>query len=242
ICLQGHSTGMHNSIGVAPDETTPIHVPGDRDFAIQCMKRGLAALCIEQRAFGERRDPEELESGARDSCTSASLQAIFLGRTLTGERIYDVGRALDYLDTRNDVNPRTLGITGNSGGGGISVFSAAFYPRIKFAMPGSVFTSWRAINLGRRNCACGTYPGMLQLVEMRDLIGLVAPKPIIVVHGKDDTVSPVYDDNCEYVERIYSASGAADRFHLVLGDGGHRFYADEAFPVALEEIRKLDSD
>jgi len=56
ICLQGHSTGMHNSIGVSlHSEKKPQTPEGDRDFAIGCMQRGLAALCIEQRAFGETR-------------------------------------------------------------------------------------------------------------------------------------------------------------------------------------------
>ena len=45
ICVQGHSTGMHNSIAVERDDNTkPIVVEGDRDFGLHCLKRGLAAL------------------------------------------------------------------------------------------------------------------------------------------------------------------------------------------------------
>ncbi len=53
ICLQGHTTGMHHSIGVMrDDESVPMgEVPGDRDFGLGCMRRGVAALCIEQRSF-----------------------------------------------------------------------------------------------------------------------------------------------------------------------------------------------
>src|SRR5690606_13002798 len=41
VCLQGHSTGMHNSIGVkSDDETVPKETEGDRDFAVGCMKLG----------------------------------------------------------------------------------------------------------------------------------------------------------------------------------------------------------
>ena len=55
ICLQGHTTGMHNSIAVAyEDEAKPIVAEGDRDFGLGCMARGIVALCIEQRSFGER--------------------------------------------------------------------------------------------------------------------------------------------------------------------------------------------
>ena len=53
ICLQGHTTGMHNSLGVdINDETAPIETVPDDDFAIGCMKRGIVAICLEQRAFG----------------------------------------------------------------------------------------------------------------------------------------------------------------------------------------------
>ncbi len=44
ICLQGHTTGMHNSIGVdQKNETGRIKVEGDRDFALGCMSRALGA-------------------------------------------------------------------------------------------------------------------------------------------------------------------------------------------------------
>lgn len=63
ICLQGHTTGMHNSIGVsADDERTPIQVAGDRDLALQCLERGIAALCVEQRGFDVDRDIDYLET------------------------------------------------------------------------------------------------------------------------------------------------------------------------------------
>ena len=53
ICLQGHSTGMHISLGrpVYPGDAESI--AGDRDFARQAVRRGQAALAIEQRGFGE---------------------------------------------------------------------------------------------------------------------------------------------------------------------------------------------
>ena len=55
ICVQGHGTGMHASISVRwQDEKTFKYDGGDRNFVEQCLERGYAALCIEQRAMGER--------------------------------------------------------------------------------------------------------------------------------------------------------------------------------------------
>lgn len=86
ICVQGHSSGMHNSIGVdREDETRPLEIQGDRDFGIQCMSRGIAALCLEQRSFGERREQKQatLFPGM---CHEAAVHALMLGRTLIGDR------------------------------------------------------------------------------------------------------------------------------------------------------------
>ena len=61
ICLQGHSTGMHNSFGITkyPGDRGG-EENGDRDFAVQCAKLGLCAVTVEQRCFGNaaaRRSP-----------------------------------------------------------------------------------------------------------------------------------------------------------------------------------------
>ena len=48
ICVQGHGTGMHASISVKwQDEKSFKYDGGDRDFALQCLEKGYAALCIE---------------------------------------------------------------------------------------------------------------------------------------------------------------------------------------------------
>ena len=84
IALQGHSTGMHNSIGVAfADESVPIAVEGDRDFALGCMARGIAALCLEERSFGECGERRIAQSD--DSlCYQAASHALLLGAHATG--------------------------------------------------------------------------------------------------------------------------------------------------------------
>ena len=66
LCVQGHSGGNYNSIAVdGNNETRPIRVSGQRDFGLGCMRRGVAALCIEQRSFGERRELVQEKVGAQ---------------------------------------------------------------------------------------------------------------------------------------------------------------------------------
>ncbi len=237
ICLQGHSSGMHNSIAVdRDDETKPIDVEGDRDFGLGCMRRGVGALCLEQRAFGERRERDQANVCAHSGCHDAAMHALHLGRTLVGERVYDVDRAIDYLLTRPEVDPARIGVLGNSGGGTVSVFAAALLDRLAFAMPSCYFCTFRESILSLYHCMCNYVPGLQQDAEMADIVGLFAPKPVVVVAGRKDPIFP-FDATKREFERlldIYRAAGAENRCRLVVGEGGHRFYADDAWPVLLQ--------
>ena len=54
-----------------------------------------------------------------------------------------------------------------------------------------------------------------------------------------DKLYPAEDKkfNIEYIKKMYEAAGAPDKCVLVTGDGGHRFYADPAWP----EVHRLNS-
>ncbi|MDE2889898.1 MAG: hypothetical protein OXR72_16975 [Gemmatimonadota bacterium] len=240
ICLQGHSTGMHNSIAVdREDNAAPIDVPGDRDFGLGCMKRGIAALCIEQRSFGERRERVQQKISSH-GCHDATMHALMLGRTLLGERVYDVDRGIDYLLSRGDAHPGRIGVTGNSGGGTVSLFASALLPRISYAMPSCYFCTFRDSIMAIYHCADNYVPGLLKYAEMPDVMGLFAPRPVVLVAGKDDGIFPIAGVRkaFSHLKKIYAAACASHRCHLVVGDGGHRFYAEDAWPKMLREIAK----
>ena len=241
ICLQGHSTGMHVSIGVQrEDETLPYASPGDRDFAIGCMRRGIAALCIEQRSLGERREQQQ-QALSPHGCHDATMQALMLGRTLIGERVYDVDRGIDYLASRGDADLGRIGVMGNSGGGTTALFAAALLKRLAFAMPSCFFCTFADSLMSIYHCADNYLPGLLQWAEMADVMGLFAPKPVVLVSGAEDPIFPIAGSRRAYrhLQRIYRGAGAAGRCHLVVGQGGHRFYAEDAWPVMLEELARL---
>ncbi len=240
VCVQGHSTGMHNSIRVDRDDNThPIDVPGDRDFGLLCIERGLAALCIEQRSFGERRELDQ-EKPARQGCQDATMHALMLGRTLIGERVYDVDRGIDVLKARGDTDMNRIGIMGNSGGGTISLFAAALLPRIRYAMPSCYFCTFKDSIMSIGHCVDNYVPRLLKYAEMPDVMGLFAPKPVVLVAGKEDGIFPISGVRraFRHLKTIYTAAGAAGRCHLVIGGEGHRFYAQEAWPRMLKEIAK----
>ena len=131
--MQGHSSGFHNSVGI-------VKYPGDEDFqktdmyAVQAVENGFAALAIEQRGMGERRPEKEYQKAASMSEYEAHI-ALLLGRTILGERIWDISRAIDTLSLFDKLNTDKIFITGQSGGGTISYYAACFDNRIKLSVP-----------------------------------------------------------------------------------------------------------
>ena len=231
ICLQGHTTGMHNSIAVDQhDETTPIDVPGDRDFGLSAMQNGVAALCIEQRAFGERYESQQ-QHRFEHPCIDASMHALMLGRTLPGERVYDVERGIDLLAQRRDMDLKRVGVMGNSGGGTVTMYAAALLRRLRLAMPSCAFCTFRDSIMRIQHCPDNYVPGILEQAEISDVVGLFAPRPVVVVAGEQDAIFPVGGVRAAFedLKRIYQAAGAPQACELVVGPEGHRFYADPAW-------------
>lgn len=230
ICLQGHSTGMHISLGVPkyPGDEQTIS-GGDRDFARQIVKRGQAALALDQRGFGERGGTPN-----GPACQQPAVQALLLGRTLIGERCWDISRAIDaVLAHFPQIDGDRIALMGNSGGGTATIYAAALDERITAAMPSCAFCGYLPSIGAQHHCICNYVPGILKDFDMGDLGALIAPRPLIVVSGQGDGIFPIDSarEQAEITRAAYRAAGAADRFEQVVGAQGHRFYANDAWPV-----------
>lgn len=230
ICLQGHGSGMHVSIGVKwEDEKTFEADDGDRDFAVQCLEKGYAALCIEQRGFGERNCRSDRHYGD----LRLAQNALLFGETMIGNRVFDIDRGIDFIMTRPELEHDRIGITGNSGGGTASIYAGAILDRLTHLMPSSCFSGYRESIVRLRHCPCNYVPGLLLWGDMGDLMGLCAPKALVIVNGKDDTSFPLDAAEREFAHgaEIYRAAGVPDRCRHVIGNAGHRFYKADAWPV-----------
>lgn len=235
ICLQGHTTGAHISLGrpVYPGDETAIQ-SGDRDFAVQAVRHGYAALAIEQRCFGERLDsrPQAVRH-VKHGCHHATLVSLLLGRSIIRERVWDVQRAIDVLESMPYIDSARIGCMGNSGGGTITWFAACLEPRITVSMPSCFVCSLRYSIGSIDHCADNYVPGMLKYFDLGDLACLIAPRPLVVVAGLDDNIFPIagVHDAFNTIRNIYSSRDVAEKCRLVVGSGGHRFYASDAWPV-----------
>ena len=226
ICLQGHSPGMHISIGRGKTEQEIASIQGGRDIAIQAVRHGWAALAVEQRAFGER-----AIKGV--SCGDVALRELLKGRPLTGQRVFDVMRAVDFIATQPDLDATRIGCMGNSAGGTISFYAACVDQRIRLAVVSCSFGTFESTWLYKRHCACGYLPGLFNVADMPDLAGLIAPRHLILVAGKKDGIARFdgVEQGFQMAKRAFAAAECADGVVLLAAEGGHQFYPDLAWPV-----------
>lgn len=229
ICLQGHSTGMHISLGRPkfPGDEKSIS-GGDRDFAVQAVARGYIAVAMEQRGFGELKS-EVSERG----CHHLMAQCLMTGRTLQGERIHDVIMLVDALEGFAHVDMERLAVMGNSGGGTTAYHAACLEERIKVVMPSCSFNTYEHSILAMLHCACNYVPDISLYFEMPDLALCIAPRPLLIVNGQKDEIFPIATarSSFEIVKAIYTAAGAGENCRHIIGAEGHRFYAADAWPV-----------
>ena len=101
ICLQGHSTGMHISLGISkyPGDEKLIS-GGDRDFANSARANGYCPIIMEQRFMGECGGTEKgpsCHTGWDVDYKMSVLSSLALGIPAIGLRVWDVSRIIDVL-------------------------------------------------------------------------------------------------------------------------------------------------
>ncbi|HEY1859358.1 MAG TPA: alpha/beta hydrolase family protein, partial [Gemmataceae bacterium] len=107
------------------------------------------------------------------------------GLTLLGCQVYDNRRAVDYLLSRPEVDGDNIGITGASGGGNQSMYAGAVDERLKAVVPVCSVGTYQAY-LKAACCVCEVLPGALRFTEEGDVLGLVAPRALMVISADQD--------------------------------------------------------
>jgi dipeptidyl aminopeptidase/acylaminoacyl peptidase len=149
------------------------------------------------------------------------------GRVRTrGPLIEDTGAALDYLLARDDVDPRRIGVYGQSLGGSIALNVMADRSEIKAAVIESAFASWRDIAA----CALGgKKPGfvckalsaiMIPDTHRPDCAIATIQRPMLLIHGDADSIIPI-----EHSRQLAAASNGSAKLVEVPG-GDHNSLRD----------------
>ncbi|MBQ4088071.1 MAG: acetylxylan esterase [Clostridia bacterium] len=234
ICLQGHSSGMHISLGEPKFEKDANSIAGGRDFAVRAAKEGCVAVAIEQRYMGVMGNPD---SPVPACCAgdNQAIPAILIGRTAIGERVWDISRTIDAVLTHfaDEVDENRVVCLGNSGGGTATFYASCMDERIAVSVPSCAVCTYEASIIAMNHCPCNYIPYIRKYFDMGDLGGLIAPRKLVTVCGKDDPIFPLpgVKESMALIENAYKAYGKEENCSLVIGDGGHQFYPDEAWPL-----------
>ncbi|MEX2287960.1 MAG: prolyl oligopeptidase family serine peptidase [Planctomycetaceae bacterium] len=148
------------------------------------------------------------------------------GYTPAGVEAWNCIRALDYLQSRSEVDGDRLGVTGRSGGGAYSWWLGALDDRIKVAVPVAGITNLKNHVIDgcvEGHCDC-MFPVNTYRWDFAQVAALVAPRPLLISNSDKDSIFPL-DGVIEVYEktrRIYALHKAEDKLGLQISEGPHK--------------------
>ena len=233
LCAHGHDAQNHGKeavagvVGDAGVEETIREM--NYDYARQLVDRGFVTIVPDWRAFGERFDRSLV---GRDPCNVIQNSVSWLGFNLLALDVHDAGLVLDYLQERPEVDPDRLGMVGLSYGGRVTTFTAALDQRIVAAVVSGALNCFVERIKARGSCGSQVIPGLLRYGDIPEVLGLVAPRPLLIERGLDDPLLPreYFEEGFSRLKRVYDAAGAGDMLSKDEFQGGHRFSGTEALP------------
>ena len=192
-----------------------------RAFCAGMARHGVAVLTFDPMGQGERFAPDE--HGHRFP--------ILAGLSQEGFMVWESMRAVDYLTTRPDIDATRIGITGASGGGLNTVFTAAVDERFAAVAPVCYPTTWQSFldvmsgqNWNGGVDLCNQVPNCIGGGSLAELMACAAPKPqmqISAVLDKDFQIGGARETAAQ-VKSVYTLT-APGSFSFVEINEGHGY-------------------
>jgi dienelactone hydrolase len=229
IGLHGHGSTKENIFFSSPDRS--------QDVMKLLISNGFAVMAIDSYFNGERhgKGPSgllEMQKKGSDQELSQFKINLWFGRSLWGMQLRDEQIALDYLATRNEIDNTRIGVEGMSMGSTRAWWLAAIDDRIKTVVGVACFTRYKELIEQRQLPAHGIYyfvPGMLNHFDTEAVMGLIAPRPFLVLTGDSDHGSPL--SGMKVLEKklnsVYSIYNKEDYFRSIIYEKTGHVYTDE---------------
>jgi len=235
LCCHGHGPyGKDAVAGVTfgfPQREENIRV-FNYNYGEQMVKRGYITICPDFRPFGERIAYTEPYPG-RDKCNICFIKGLLLGEVLLARNIHDGMCTIDFLLTQKEVDQERIGCMGLSFGGTMTTYLSALDERIKAADIICYLTTTRHYAIETSNlCGSQFVPYLYKYADVPDIAGLIAPRPLLVESGVNDTcfLFEYTREAHQHLKVIYEAAGALNKLEFDISPGEHGFAANKAFP------------
>ncbi len=191
---------------------------------------GMAALLYDPIDQGER--GQLLNDKGKPAFRGVSghdmvgIGCVLLGRNTARFRIWDGMRAIDYLQSRPEVDPKRIGCTGNSGGGTMTSYLMALDERIVAAAPSCYLTNLPTLirTIGPQDAEQNIHGQLAFGMDHPDYILMRAPKPTLICAATSDffDIGGTWE-TFRYAKRLYTRMGFAERIDLIENDEKHGF-------------------
>jgi esterase/lipase len=204
VCIGGHGSDLYSPY----DERT---VPKDAAKAqAERIYRGFGTALTEK--------------GYVTISTTVSQHEVYeKDRLLMGERLWDLMRCVDYLESLACVDHSRIGCAGLSLGGEMAMWLGAMDERIAATVSAGFLTTMD--HMEQNHCMCWKFDGLRELVDYADIYSLTAPRPLQCQNGLKEPVSqfyvPLAREVMKEVETIYRDMGKSDNVALDVHEEGH---------------------
>ncbi len=200
-------------------------------YAPVVAEKGIVTLAIDSWCFGERQRDKDGRNGEWD----AFKKMIWHGQVLFGMMMFDEHRAVDYLVSRPEVDPKRLGAFGLSMGATKAWWLAALDPRIKLCIDLCCMTDFNELIKANNLKGHGIYyyvPSLLKHFQTAQINELIVPRPHLSLNGRKDLLTPPagVERVRDHLMPLYQKYGRGEDCRIELFDCGHE---------ELPEMRKL---
>ena len=216
-------------------------------------RNGIAALCYDPIGQGERyqtfasdgtpldaeyeanpnslRQLESIPGNPRfnpvEEHTLIGVGSILVGRNTATYRIFDGIRSIDYLVSRDDIDPDKIGCTGNSGGGTLTAYLMALDERIVCAAPACYLTTFERLlqTNGPQDAEQNIFGQIAFGLDQADYVLLRAPRPTCLLAGTRDATFDIVGtwEIFRESKRFFARLDHPERVDLVEADAPHGF-------------------
>jgi len=210
-----------------------------QQMSILLARNGMAAFCYDPIDQGERQQLVDADGKPLVRyCTSAhclvGVGSILVGRNTAQYRIWDGMRAIDYLQSRPEVDPQRIGCTGHSGGGTMTSYLMALDKRIFSAAPNCYLTSMRRLleKSGPQDAEQNIHGQVAFGMGHADYVMMRAPRPTLMGTTTHDgfNIGGAWE-SFRQAKRLYTRLDFAERVTLIEVDAPHSYRRASRVPI-----------